>query len=83
MEVKEATLGKTIRPTSLYKLKRSRRFALSIASGNSASPPWGTRREQLHYCTLLKEQHALRASLGSHHLHEFQISRQKEASFGV
>lgn len=30
--------------TSLYKLNRSRRLALSIASGNSASPPWGMRR---------------------------------------
>lgn len=35
---------KTRKLTSLYKLKRSRRLALRIASGNSAMPPWGMRR---------------------------------------
>lgn len=31
-----------IQPTSLYKLYKSKRLALRMASGNSASPPWGT-----------------------------------------
>lgn len=30
--------------TSRYRLNRSRRFAFSMASGNSARPPWGIRR---------------------------------------